>query len=143
MTDKSNPTAPRTRILVVEDNESYRQILVNALRTVNFEVLDVGNGLRGLEIARTEQIDLAIVDIYMPEMDGLSMLEEMKKDEKLQHIPVVMLTNVQEELENSVKKGADEAILKASLTPRQVIDVCKKHLVKKEPIPESPEPAVS
>jgi len=61
-------------------------------------------------------------------MDGMNMLGELKKDATLAHIPVVMVTNVQEELDGAVKGGAEEAVLKSSLTPHQLIDVCKKHL---------------
>ena len=118
------------KVLIIEDNETYRKIVVNALRQSNFTVLEGDNGLRGLEIARVEKPDLIVVDIYMPVMDGMTMLFELKKDAQLMHIPVVMLTNIQEELENAVKQGAEEALLKSSLTPRQVVDVCKKHLQK-------------
>jgi CheY-like chemotaxis protein len=69
-----------------------------------------------------------MIDIYMPVMNGMTMLAELKKDEALMGIPVVMVTNVQEELENAVKAGAEEAILKSSLMPHQIIDVCKKYV---------------
>ena len=118
------------KILVVEDNETYRKVIVNALRIAKVNVLEAENGLRGLEIIRAEKPNLAIIDIYMPVMDGLSMLAEIKKDQQLMYIPVVMLTNVQEELDNAVKNGAEEAVLKASVTPQQVVEVCLKYLNK-------------
>lgn len=118
----------KAKILLVEDNDTYRKVIKNALQVAGFEVFDAENGLRGLEIARVEHPLLVLTDIYMPVMDGIMMLSEFNKDEALMKIPVVMLTNVQEELERAVKNGAEEAILKSSLTPRQVIDVCKKYL---------------
>lgn len=120
--------AKKWKVLVVEDNETYRKIVKNALEMTGFTVLEAENGLRGLEIARSEHPDLALIDIYMPVMDGMSMLAEFKKDERLLKIPAVMLTNVQEELDHAVKAGAEEAILKSSFTPSQVVDICRKYL---------------
>ena len=122
------PQPQKAKILLVEDNDTYRKVVKNALQVAGYEVFDAENGLKGLEIARLEHPVLILTDIYMPVMDGMMMLGELKKDEMLMKIPVVMLTNVQEELERAVKNGAEEAILKSSLTPRQVVDVCKKHL---------------
>lgn len=118
----------RQKILLIEDNETYRKIIKNAMMISGFEVEDAENGLRGLEAARVNRPDLIVVDIYMPVMDGMTMLKQLKQDESLKTIPVIMVTNVQEELENAVKMGAEEAILKTSLTPRQLIEVCQKHL---------------
>ncbi len=115
-------------VLLVEDNDTYRKVLSSALRLTGLNVLEAENGLRGLEIVRSVRPKLVLADIYMPVMDGMTMLSEMKKDGELMKIPVVMLTNVQEELDRAVKSGAEEAILKSSLTPSQVHDVCKKYL---------------
>ena len=128
MIDAIFSSEKKPKIMLVEDNEIYRKLVKNAMMVAGFEVLEAENGLRGLEAARVIHPDLIIIDIYMPVMDGMTMLSELKKDEALMKIPVVMVTNVQEELENAVKNGAEEALLKSSLTPRQLIDVCKKHL---------------
>ena len=122
------PLSKNWKIIIVEDNDTYRKIVKNAMSIAGFNMLEAENGLRGLEIIRTERPDLVLSDIYMPVMDGMSMLHELKKDEQIMHIPVVMLTNIQEELENAVKHGAEEALLKSSLTPPQLVEVCRKHL---------------
>lgn len=128
----------KPKILIVEDNETYRKIVKNALSVAGYQVLEAENGLRGLEIVRTEKPLLVMIDVYMPVMDGMAMLAELKKDAQLLKIPAVMVTNVQEELENAVKAGADEAILKSSLTPRQIIDVCKKYVpLAGQPLPQA------
>ena len=126
--DQTTNMPKKPKVLLVEDNDTYRKVILNAMRIEGFEAFEAENGQRGLEIARQHQPDLVMVDIYMPVMDGMTMLAEFKKDPALSQIPVVMVTNVQEELDKAVKEGAEEAILKASLTPHQVIDVCRKHL---------------
>jgi CheY-like chemotaxis protein len=55
-------------------------------------------------------------------------LKKVKQDAELKNIPAIMITNVQEELDNAVKAGAEEALLKSSLVPSQIIEVCKKYL---------------
>lgn len=116
------------KVLVVEDNDTYRKVIVTAIRSGNFTVLEAENGLRGLELTRSEHPDLILLDIYMPEMDGMTMLTEIKRDKELASTRVVMLTNVQEELDHAVKNGADEAILKSSVTPPQIVELCQKYL---------------
>ena len=130
--DQDNRSKPK--VLLVEDNETYRKLVKNAMMIAGFEVYEADNGLRGLEVVRAAHPDLVVVDIYMPVMDGMAMLTELKKDGELMKIPVVMVTNVQEELENAVKAGAEEALLKSSLTPHQMIDICRKHLGLEAPV---------
>ena len=127
-TDSTASPEVHPKILLVEDNELYRKVVKKTMEMSGLDVLEAENGLRGLESARVDKPDLIMVDIYMPVMDGMAMLAELKKDENLMGIPVIMVTNVQEELENAVKAGAEEAILKSSLTPTQMVDVCRKHL---------------
>lgn len=122
------PLSKKWKVIIVEDNDTYRKIVKNAMSIAGFNMLEAENGLRGLEIIRTEHPDLVLSDIYMPVMDGMSMLQELKKDDQIMHIPVVILTNIQEELENAVKHGAEEALLKSSLTPPQLVEVCRKYL---------------
>ncbi len=135
MIDITSPAVSKPKVLLVEDNDTYRKIVKNAMAIFGFDVMEAENGLRALEMVRAIKPDLILTDVYMPVMDGMSLLAEIKKDEKLMHVPVVMVTNVQEELENAVKAGAEEAVLKSSLTPHQLIDVCKKYLSSPPPEP--------
>lgn len=130
MSDETT-SAPKFRILLVEDNDAYRKVVKKAMELEGYTVYEAENGLRGLEIVRAEKPDVVLCDVYMPVMDGMTMLKQFKQDQSLLGVPIVMLTNVQEELENAVKLGAEEALLKSSLTPHQLIEVCKKHLTNK------------
>lgn len=138
MSDETANT-PKFRILLVEDNDAYRKVVKKAMELEGYTVYEAENGLRGLEIVRAEKPDVVLCDVYMPVMDGMTMLKQFKQDQTLLGVPIVMLTNVQEELENAVKLGAEEALLKSSLTPHQLIEVCKKHLSNKSaPTPVAP-----
>jgi len=116
-------------ILIVDDNEAYRKTLSLVLTTEGFRVIQAGHGTEALALMGLDTPDLILSDVHMPVMDGIVFLDWIKKDPRYTQIPVVMLTNVQEELDNAVKHGAEEGILKATLTPKQVAMVCQKHLV--------------
>jgi signal transduction histidine kinase len=85
MTDKG-------RILVVDDHQRNREICEENLEMEGYRILLAENGKEGLHIARLEGPDLILLDIMMPEMNGYEMLEELKSDEQLKDIPVLMLT---------------------------------------------------
>lgn len=124
-------------ILIVEDNEAYRKILANALKISGFTVLEAENGEVAMNLVRESPPSLILSDVYMPSMDGFTFLSHLRTGDAFKNIPVVMLTNVEEELENAVKAGAEEAILKSSLTPKQVVEVCRKHLGLSSPPSEA------
>ena len=81
-------------ILIVDDSEAIR-ILVNAyLREGGYRVLEACNGKEGLEVCKQESIDLALLDIAMPEMDGIQATKKIRKKEnnKNQHTPIIAVT---------------------------------------------------
>ncbi len=80
-------------ILVVEDDRQYRTILDEELRDQNFKVLTAENGKVALELVEKEKIDLILLDLLMPEVDGTSFYYQLKN--KLQKkIPIIILTNI-------------------------------------------------
>jgi CheY-like chemotaxis protein len=118
----------KPKVLLVEDNETYRKVVRNAMQLDGFEFHEAENGKKALEKLSILMPQVILCDISMPEMDGLTFLAKVKSDDKFKNIPIVMLTNFQEELDNSVKQGAEEALLKSSITPHQLIEVCRKYV---------------
>jgi two-component system chemotaxis response regulator CheY len=81
------------KFLVVDDFSSMRRMIRNLLLENGFqEVEEATNGESALEKLRTHQFDFVISDVYMPNMTGLQLLGEIKKNEKLKHLPVLMVT---------------------------------------------------
>lgn len=102
-----------SKILIVEDNDELRGILVNTLG-VYFQIFEASNGKEGLETASQIFPDLILTDLIMPEMDGMQMSKQIKDDINLNHIPVFMLTvlqNSDQKLE-SIETGISEYIEK-------------------------------
>jgi CheY-like chemotaxis protein len=80
------------RILLVEDNELNRDMLVRRLEHRGFHVSTAGDGQQGLALARTEKPDLILLDMSLPEMDGWEVARRLKGDACTQAIPVIALT---------------------------------------------------
>ncbi len=80
------------RIIVAEDNPPMRKLVAQALQRKGFEVFEAPDGLEALKIIRAQAPDLAILDIQMPKVTGLSILEAMRRDERFRNTPVIMAT---------------------------------------------------
>lgn len=101
-------------ILAVDDEENIRNILKYCLELDGFEVYVAENGRKGLELARQEIPDVILLDWMLPEMTGLEVLSELKKDDQTKDIPVFMLTAkaMTDDLEQAIREGADDYITK-------------------------------
>lgn len=95
-----------TRILYIEDNSDNRLLVRRVLQAEGFEVLEAESALDGIRMAEINAPDLILMDINMPEMDGLTATQEIRKNEKLNNIPVIALTA-------KVMKGDREAAIEA------------------------------
>ena len=82
------------RILVAEDDLNTRKLMCAVLKQNGFLPIPAENGLNALEIAASEHIDFAIIDIMMPEMDGYELTKELRADFK--HLPILMVTAKEE-----------------------------------------------
>lgn len=81
-----------TSILVAEDNPPMRNLIVQAFRRKGFEVHEAADGLAALKLIREKAPDLVMLDIQMPKVSGLSILEAMRRDARFRDTPVVMAT---------------------------------------------------
>ena len=80
------------RILIVDDDQDAREILNRLLNSEGYECVLADGGERCLEIARSEPVDVILLDVMMPGMDGIQVCDELRKDAKLRSIPVILLT---------------------------------------------------
>lgn len=108
-------------ILIAEDEEDIRQLVTLHLTKEGYEVFEASNGVEALEIFTREKIDLIILDIMMPEMDGFSLLQRIRKRSK---VPVIMLTARTEEADKilGLGLGADDYVIK----PFSVIELISR-----------------
>ena len=91
------------RILVVDDNEDNRFTLVRRLKRLGYQKPEIAiHGRDALEMMQAQPFDLVLLDIMMPEMDGYEVLETVKRDMRLRHIPIIMISAA-DQLESVVK----------------------------------------
>lgn len=102
------------KVLTVDDSKTIRMIVKKAFQPYNCEVLEAENGVEGLAAAAKEKPGLIILDITMPVMNGIEMLDRLKSDADLKNIPVIMLTaeSGKDNVVNIVKKGIKDYMVK-------------------------------
>ena len=110
----NSPTTDRARLLIVDDLEVNRDLLARRVGRLGHETGFADNGRTALEALRAAPWDLVLLDITMPEMDGYETLRRIKEDPTLAHIPVIMVSAI-DEIESVVRcieLGADDYLSK-------------------------------
>jgi putative two-component system response regulator len=107
-------TESAATVLVVDDTEANRALLSRRLSRDGHRVVVACNGAEALERAREQSLDLILLDIMMPIMDGYQVLETLKADEKLRHIPVIMISALSEMdgVARCIEMGAEDYLPK-------------------------------
>jgi sigma-B regulation protein RsbU (phosphoserine phosphatase) len=139
--------APDPALLVVDDNEDNRYTLVQRLKRQGYTNLTTAvNGRDALEMLRTQPFDLVLLDVTMPEMNGYEVLEHLKADNRLRHVPVVMISAVDqvESVVRCIELGAEDYLPKpfnptllkarvgASLEKKRLRDELEAHVARIE-----------
>ena len=134
----------RASILVVDDDPVMRLMLTAALERDGHRVSTADDGPSALDHLRSEPVDVVLLDVVMPEMDGFAVLEHVKADADLRHIPVVMVTSMDDtgSAVRGIELGADDylakpvdptllgARIRAGLTKKRLRDLEIEHLAE-------------
>ncbi|MCG2747857.1 MAG: response regulator [Desulfobulbaceae bacterium] len=118
---------PIRTVLLVDDSVTMRKIIRNILIGIGItRVLEANDGMEGLQLIKTEAIDLVISDWSMPRMNGLEMIKKIRTNSQFDTIPIVMVTaEVEEEIEKAMHLGVDDYLRK----PFNLLDM-KKMIAK-------------
>ena len=82
----------RKTVIVIDDSDSLRQVVGIALRTAGYDVIEAADGAQALLKLEKERAHIAICDVNMPVMDGISFVKEVKKRQEYRFLPIIMLT---------------------------------------------------
>jgi len=121
----------KKKILVVEDETDARQIFIDILGDAGFDVKGVADGKEALTMMQDNKFDIVLLDIIMPNMDGVQALAEIKKyPGKYGDMKVVMLSNIGGDvaIDKAMKLGADGYMLKSETEPEDLIALVKNYL---------------
>ncbi|HKU80036.1 MAG TPA: SpoIIE family protein phosphatase [Rhodanobacteraceae bacterium] len=126
------------RILVVDDNEANRDLLIRRLQRQGHHTATAENGRIALDMLAHGSFDLILLDIMMPEMNGFEVLEHLKADDALRHVPVIMISALDdaESVSKGIALGADDHLPKPFdrqiLNARVTASLAKKRLHDRE-----------
>src|SRR5258708_25494827 len=113
------PAEEEVRVLFVEDDADLAEMYRLKLELDGYTVTRAADGEEGLRMAKEIHPDLVFLDIRLPRMDGFQVLERLRADEELKHLPVIILSNYGEKelVERGMRLGALEYLIKAETTP--------------------------
>ena len=114
----------KKKILIVEDDNFVAEVYFAKLTEMGYEAILAQNGEEGIATLKKDKIDMILLDILMPIMNGMEMLEEIKKREDWKNIPVILLTNVgeKESIQKVREMGVKNYLIKSHFTPAEVIE---------------------
>lgn len=119
------------KILLVDDDPLLVRMYQTKFELDGNKVITAANGLIALEKVKEYKPDIILLDIMMPQMNGLEVLAALKKDEGTKTIPVIMLTNVSAsdtDVTKGLELGAVAYLVKANYTPKEVVQKVKEIL---------------
>jgi len=120
-------------ILVVEDNPITRKMLRITLEIEGYEVLDAGDGKTALERAGARRPDLVVLDFVLPDMDGLQLLTEVRRQTPAVEMPAILVTGMVSRLEElRASAGGSTQVLAKPVEPSQLLEVVRAQLVPEE-----------
>ncbi|HNZ83703.1 MAG TPA: response regulator [Candidatus Pacearchaeota archaeon] len=117
------------KVLIVEDDSFLRELIVKKLLNEGFEVVAAVDGEDGLKKSKEEKnIDIMLLDLILPGIDGFEVLTKIKADPATNYIPVVILSNLgqKEDIEKGLKLGAKDFLIKAHFVPGEIIAKIKE-----------------
>jgi len=103
---------PRSTVLVVEDDEAIRRGVVDSLRFAGYDVLESASGTKGLQLALESSLDLVLLDVLLPGVDGFSILGQIREAHPT--LPVILVTarGAEEDRVRGLSNGADDYVVK-------------------------------
>ncbi|GAC1369719.1 MAG: hypothetical protein NVSMB39_1870 [Candidatus Saccharimonadales bacterium] len=123
----------KPKVAIIEDDPAIIQMYKLKFETEGYDVQTAGDGVAGLELIETFEPDAVLLDLMMPNMNGMEMLSKLRSMAGGRDVKVIVLTNMgdTETATKVYKMAADDYIVKAEMTPLQVVERVRGLLAKK------------
>jgi DNA-binding response OmpR family regulator len=117
-------------IVIVEDDDIVTNILTERLKKAGYMVEIANNGRAGLDLILKKRPDLVLLDIILPEIDGLEVLNELKNNGFLPDLPVIIISNSGQpvEIKRFFQLGAVDYLIKVNFNPNEVLEKVRRIL---------------
>ena len=121
------------KVLLIEDEDSIREIYKTELELFGFAIDDFATGLDGLNAFSNNYYDVVLLDIILPDINGLNVLKQMKQDSLKKEIPVLLRTSLHQDIiiRKGLKLGAIAYLQKDLITPDKLVEKIKEILKTK------------
>lgn len=120
---------PKVRILIVEDDADMMRVLAHALTHAGYEVIHGFGGADALRKVHTHKPDMVLTDLAMPKVSGVEVIEKIKEDPDVQHIPVIAVTaHVWDGIAKSAASVGCDGFISKPFTTQQLLKEVRKHL---------------
>lgn len=121
-----------SKILIIEDDNFLLSLIVEKFIQLGFEAEAASDGEEGLNKILNNKYDLILLDMILPKMDGFKVLEEVKKNQSLKGLPIIVASNLYDknDIDKAVSLGAADYIIKAYNSPENIVDRVKAFLQK-------------
>ncbi len=94
------------RVLTVDDSQTIREMVSFTLKGAGFEVVEAEDGRKALDLLGSTKVDVIITDLNMPNMDGITLIKELRANPAHKFVPILMLTTESQEAKKSEGRGA-------------------------------------
>ena len=120
------------KILIIEDDLILLNLLKDKLTKAGYNITSAENGKLGLKMAQVDRPDLILLDLILPEMDGMTILEKIRADSSISSMPIIIISNSGQpfEIEKAEKMGIEDYLVKTEFDPGEVLKKVDKFFKK-------------
>ena len=125
--DPNAPNLTGKNILIIEDEHFIGELYTRALEKAGYKTTVIGDGAEALKAAQTDQYDIILLDLMIPNLTGIEILRILRDPAKTPHLKakIIITTNLEqrEDVRADIEKQADGYVVKAELTPKELVEV--------------------
>ena len=127
--EEKGETKLKGTILLIEDDLPMVKMYSTKLKIEGFQVVVANDGEEGLAKLKEQSPSLVLLDLMVPKVGGMDVLEQMRASEKLKNVPVVILSNLSQEddIQKAKEYGVKDFLIKSNYTPSQVVKIVKSY----------------
>jgi DNA-binding response OmpR family regulator len=120
---EQNPTLAKKHILCIEDERFIGELYRRALEKAGYEVTIIADGQEGLNAILSEKYDIVLLDIMIPQILGIDVLQEVRARKPDLRAKIIITTNLEQDdkVRASIENNADGYLIKAEVTPRELV----------------------